>query len=301
MGVAADFMARERSAAAGRVYRDRRRDQNSLIPRPPATDPCRDAARRDGALSRGRVGCGVLAEGGHVSLSKKDAALAAQARNFAAVLAADPGVYATTAPVAAEVTVAVNAYVDSVAALVEARANGVRSEQMTAARNANRRAMLNVMRPIYGAVQASVAISDADKLALGVHVKATRRTREPVPSVAPLLSVTRVDGSVVSLRVRDPEQPDRKGRPPRTEGISIFTHVGAAPPDDPSAMRFEMNTGRVSVDVPFPASVPTGATVWFVASFFNSRKESGPTCTPVRATIGAGSTMPAQLPMLKAA
>jgi hypothetical protein len=122
-----------------------------------------------------------------------------------------------------------------------------------------------------------------------------------VPDFAPLLSVTRVDGSVVSLRVRDPRQPDRKGRPPATDGISIMSHAGEQPPGDLSAFTFVANTGRVSIDVTFPASVPTGATVWFVASFFNNRKESGPTCTPVRATIGAGSTMPIPMPMRKAA
>ncbi len=230
-----------------------------------------------------------------MSLSKKDAILAAQARNFSVVLADDPGAYGASAPTVAAVSAAVNAYVDSVNGLGEARTSGVRSEAMTAVRNATRLAMLNLLRPIYAAVQASTSISDADKIALGVHVKAKGRTREPVPAFAPLLSVMRVDGSVVSLRVRDPEQPDRKGRPPRTEGISLFTYVGAAPPDDASAFRFKANTGRVSIDVTFPASVPMGAAVWFVASFFNNRKESGPTCRPIRATIGAGSRMPMRL------
>ena len=230
-----------------------------------------------------------------MSLSKKDSILVPQARNFADVLSADPGAYNVGAPAAAEVVAAVEAYADAVATLIEARANGVRSEQMTANRTATRRAMRGLLRPIYVAVQASASISDADKIALGVHVVAKRRTREPVPDFAPLLSVTRVDGWVVSLRVGDPREPARKARPARTEGISLFTHVGDQPPADPSAFKFESNIGRTTTDVTFDASVPIGATVWFVARFFNSRKESGPTCMPVRATLGAGSILPMRL------
>jgi hypothetical protein len=143
--------------------------------------------------------------------------------------------------------------------------------------------------------KASAAISDAHKIALGVHVIAKRRTREPVPDFAPLLSVTRMDGSVMSLRISDPREPNRKARPARTEGISIFSYVGDQPPADPSAFKFEANIGRTTTDIAFDASVPIGATVWFVASFFNNRKESGPKCMPVRATLGAGSILPMRL------
>jgi hypothetical protein len=230
-----------------------------------------------------------------MSLSKKDSLLVAQARNFSAVLSADPGVYGASATTAAEVVAGVDAYTGAVGALVEARANGVRSEQMTADRSTTRRAMLNLLRPIYAAVQASTSISDADKIALGVHVIAKRRTREAVPAFAPLLSVTRVDGSVVSLRISDPREPNRKARPAHTEGISIFTFVGDQPPADRSAFVFEANTGRTSIDVAFDGSVPIGTTVWFVASFFNNRKESGPTCMPIRATLGAGAILPMRL------
>jgi hypothetical protein len=230
-----------------------------------------------------------------MSLSKKDSLLVPQARNFGAVLSADPGRYGASPSTAAEVVAAVDAYADAVAVMVEARANGVRSEQMTADRDATRRAMLNLLRPIYAAVQAATSIGDADKIALGVHVIAKRRTREAVPDVAPLLSVTRVDGSVVSLRIGDPREPNRKARPAHTEGISIFTHVGDQPPIDPSAFKFEANVGRTSIDVAFGTSAPIGTTVWFVASFFNNRKESGPTSMPVRATLGAGSIMPMRL------
>jgi hypothetical protein len=227
-----------------------------------------------------------------MSLSKKHAVLAAQAKNFSDVLSADPGAYGQSAPTAAAVSAAVSADVASVDAIGEARASGVRSEQMTVDRNLKRTAMLNLLRPIYTAVQASTTIGEQAKIALGVHVIPTRRGRAPVP-LAPLLSVHRVDGRIVTLRVSDPQLPTRKGRAPGTEGITIFKHVGERPPAVASQFEFVQHTGQVTIDVPFPASVPLGTTVWFVASSFNQRKESGPASAPVSARLGAGLSIPA--------
>lgn len=218
--------------------------------------------------------------------------LSAQAQNFSTVLAADPLIYNETVASAAAVTAAVDAYVDSLGILINARANGVRSQQMTAAKNSDRLAMLNLLRPIYASVQESVSISDEAKIALGVHVKDTQNTPQPVPDFSPYLSVVKVDGHTVTVRAANPNEPASKARPPFVSGIAFFSYVGAEAPTDPAEFRFEGNTGRIDVNVTLPASVPTGSTVWFTAFFFNNRKQSGPACMPVSATLGAGSIMP---------
>ncbi len=227
-----------------------------------------------------------------MGFSRNDSVLASQASNFSTVLTADPVVYNETPAAATAVATAVDAFVASLNILTEARANGVRSQQMTAAKDADRLAMLNLLRPIYSSVQDSVSISDEAKIALGVHVKDTTNTPQPVPDFAPLLSVTKVNGSVVSVRAANPNEPASRARPPFVSGIALFSYVGSEAPTDPSAFKFEGNTGRVDIDVVFSALVPTGATVWFTAFFFNNRKQSGPACTPVSATLGAGSVMP---------
>jgi hypothetical protein len=230
-----------------------------------------------------------------MGFSRKDSVLAAEASNFSTVLAASPAVYNETAASATAVTTAVTAFVDSLNTLTEARANGVRSGQMTAAKDADRLAMLSLLRPIYASVQDSVSISNEAKIALGVHVKDTHNTPQPVPDFAPLLSVTKVDGNVVTVRAANPNEPASKARPPFTAGIALFSYVGAEAPTDPAAFKFEGNTGRIDIAVTFPASVATGANVWFVAFFFNNRKQSGPACMPVGATLGSGSVMPPAL------
>ena len=227
-----------------------------------------------------------------MGFSRKDAVLAAEASNFSTVLAADPLVYNEVAATATAVTAAVEAFVNAFNDLTEARANGVRSQQMTASKNSTRLAMLNLIRPIYASVQESTTISDAAKIALGVHVKDTHNTPQPVPDFSPLLSVTKVDGNTVSVRAANPNEPNSKARPPFVSGIALFSYVGEEAPTNPAAFRFEGNTGRIDINVTFPASVPTGSTVWFVAFFFNNRKQSGPACMPVPATLGSGSMMP---------
>ena len=227
-----------------------------------------------------------------MGLSTKDAVLAAQAQNFSTVLAATPLVYGQTAPIATAVTAAVTAFVTSLNDLTEARANGVRSQQMTAAKDAARLAMLNLIRPIYTAVQAMATVSDEAKIALGVHVKDTHPSAQPIPDFAPLMSVVKVDGNTVTLRMANPSEPTSKRRPPFTAGMALFSYVGAVAPTDPAAFKFEGNTGKTEVSVTFPASVETGSTVYFTSFFFNNRKQSGPACSPISATLGAGSVMP---------
>ncbi|HTL29753.1 MAG TPA: hypothetical protein VL282_11045, partial [Tepidisphaeraceae bacterium] len=117
------------------------------------------------------------------------------------------------------------------------------------------------------------------------------RTPQPVPGFAPLLSVVKVSGHVVTVRMANPNEPSSKARPAFTSGMALFSYVGDETPTDPAAFKFETNTGRTEIDVTFPASVATGATVYFTAFFFNNRKQSGPACTPVSATLGAGSVM----------
>ena len=227
-----------------------------------------------------------------MGFSSKDSVLASQASNFSTVLAADPLVYNETAASATAVTTAVGAFVNSLTTLTEARANGVRSQQMTAAKDADRLAMLNLLRPIYSSVQDSVSISAEAKIALGVHVKDTQNNPQPIPDFAPVASVVRVDGNTVIARAKDPNEPTSNARPPFTAGITWCSYVGEEAPTDPGAFKFEGNTGRIETSITFPASVPTGSAVWLVCFFFNNRKQSGPACMPLRATLGAGSIMP---------
>jgi hypothetical protein len=72
-------------------------------------------------------------------------------------------------------------------------------------------------------------------------------------------------------------------------GAAVFSFVGATPPADLSAWKFEGNTGRTRIDVALPSGVANGATVWFIARWFNPRKQNGPVGDPVSANLPGGS------------
>ena len=55
-------------------------------------------------------------------------------------------------------------------------------------------------------------MSERFEIALGVHVKDTHSTPQPVPDFAPLLSVVKVDGNVVTVRAANPNEPASKAR-----------------------------------------------------------------------------------------
>src|SRR5687768_18419921 len=106
-----------------------------------------------------------------MGFSSKDSELASQASNFSTVLAASAATYNETAATPTAVTAAVDAFVNSLNILTEARANGVRSAQMTAQKNSDRQAMLHVLRPIYSSVQDPVSTPDTAHIPPAVHIK----------------------------------------------------------------------------------------------------------------------------------
>jgi len=232
-----------------------------------------------------------------MGFAKKDSVLKPQVQNFSTVLAASPSTYNQVAGTATAVTTAVDGYVDSLDALEAARANGVRSEQLTATKDQKRLEMLQLIRPLYAYIQDSLAISDTAKVAIGVLVKSLHPTPQPVPGFAPLMTVTATNGSIFTLRMADPNSPDSQKRPLYTAGISVFSFVGEEAPLSATDFKFEGNTGKTTIDVEVPATVPAGSTVWFTCFYFNNRKESGPAASPIAKTLGGGT----QMPMLKIA
>lgn len=235
-----------------------------------------------------------------MALSQKDSVLRGQVANFSEVLTAAPATYSQSAAVAVAVAALVDAFVQAFDALVLARANGVRSALMTATKNTTRLEMLKTLRPIYAYVQGSAAISDADKIALGVLVKKMHPTAQPAPDEAPDVDIVSVTGRTVKLRIHGAGS-TKRAKPAGCQAANIFSFVGEVPPADPGLWRFEGGTSKVIFDVTLPASVEAGSQVWFVACWLNSKSEAGPGCDAVGTTLAGGSTTAMRLSLAKAA
>src|SRR5439155_14001590 len=115
----------------------------------------------------------------------------------------------------------------------------------------------------------------------------------PAPASSPQIMIKSTIGNTIRIKLIDPANPTRRGKPPGVDGVSIFSFVGEEAPTDAAGWKFEGNTTRTTFDVTFPNTVAPGAKVWPTAFWFNPRALSGPACTPVGANIPGGSAMAA--------
>jgi hypothetical protein len=132
------------------------------------------------------------------------------------------------------------------------------------------------------------SVTDGQKLSLGLNVKASP-SPIPVPSSAPGLDVVSVSAWTVKIKLHDSTSSAKRGKPPGVSGAAVFSFVGATPPTDIAAWKFEGNTGRTNIDVAFANTLAPGALVWLTAFWFNGRKQSGPACAPVSTNLQGGS------------
>jgi broad specificity polyphosphatase/5'/3'-nucleotidase SurE len=143
-------------------------------------------------------------------------------QNFAARLSASPATWGQTESTASTVAAAVEAYATAYEAMAQARAEGTRSMAATAAKDATRRAALELVRPIYMGVQASYAISDESKILLGVKVPSRTRTAEPSPTTQVILTQVRLVNRTATFSLRDSGSESSRARPFGARGASVF-------------------------------------------------------------------------------
>lgn len=178
-------------------------------------------------------------------------------------------------------------YVTAYNTMMTAREAGERSESLTAITAAARLALLNVARPIYTQIQSDPAVSDSDKILLGVHVRLAP-SPVPPPATAPGVDVISVNVRTVSLRVHDSAIPARRGKPAGASAAYIYSFVGAEFPADPSAWNFEGATTTPRFDIVFPSTLAGGTQVWVCAAWVNRKQQSGPTSVPISTTLQGG-------------
>ena len=220
-----------------------------------------------------------------MAVPTKDSLLAVYAPNFSGIITASPTTYNVTTAQAAALATATDNFVDAYNA---ARAEGTRSKSLTATKTSMKIALLSLLRPLYGAIQASATVTNTQKVNLGITIRRTP-TPVPAPSTEPQVTVVSVTGRTVKLRLRDAANPHRVGRPVGVASATILSYVGATPPAGIGAWRFEGNVSKTLIDVVFPDTVAPGALVWFTVFWSNRKDEAGPACDPVSTYLQYGS------------
>jgi len=178
------------------------------------------------------------------------------------------------------------------AAYVLANADATRSPMNVELKNVAKTAMVKNARLLSGIIQNFPATTNAQRIDLGLSQRGTPKVPIPPPSMSPGITVTAVNGRIVSLRFSDPTDPTRRGKPPAVHSISVFSFVGDEAPIETRLFKFEGTVNTMETNVEFPATVAPGAKVWFTAFFANPRSESGLACAPISAYLQFGGDMP---------
>ncbi|MFT3787563.1 MAG: hypothetical protein QM770_15590 [Tepidisphaeraceae bacterium] len=212
-----------------------------------------------------------------------DAGLLTWANHFQGLIAAGPTSYALTTAQSTALTTACTAYQTALNACEKT----VRNEAAVITKNDARRDLKVLVRQLVGAINSSTTVTDAQKTTLGLTLRTTPMP-VPAPSLAPVVEVASVNAWTVNLRLRAAGSSTSRGKPAGVSGASVFSYVGATPPDEIADWKFEGNTGKSKFDVVFPTTNPGGTKVWLTAFWFNNRKQSGPACAPISTLLQGG-------------
>jgi hypothetical protein len=146
------------------------------------------------------------------------------------------------------------------------------------------------LRELARMIQAYPATTNEQRSLLGLTVPSVPQS-QPAPAFAPQLNILKVVGNVVSVDMRDSQNPARL-RPDFAKAVNIFSYVGTNPPTTAEGWFLQGGTTRSRVDVAFDASLPVGTTVYLSACFKNERDMAGPACQPVAVTLMGGGVLP---------
>jgi hypothetical protein len=187
--------------------------------------------------------------------------------NFSTVITAAPGTYFLTAGDAAAIAaqqVAWNtAYLASQGA--------TRGPATIAAKDAARTTALAIIRPYATAIANNPAISNDDKVAVGVTVRKTVPTPVPAPTTAPDILLDSANLGVLNLRYRDHSTPSQKSKPSGVTGMQLFANFGTVAATDPAQTQFQ----QVVTKTPFQLDT-TGQTGKVCTLFGRWMTRSGP-------------------------
>jgi hypothetical protein len=221
-------------------------------------------------------------------LPPKEADLLAWSLNFATRIAATPIVYAVSAAQAA----AYGTLHDTFAAALQAATEpGTRTKPSIQAKNDAKTALLdgpNGARSLARIIQAAPAVTNEQKALLGLTVRDSEPTPVPPPEFPPDIAILSVLNRTVKVRLRDIENPDRRGKPDGVKGATVFYSVGDDAPSDPAEWSFAFNTTRTVFDVDFPQTVAAGAKVWLTAFWYNTKAQSSPPASYVSTRFSDG-------------
>ena len=203
--------------------------------------------------------------------------------NFKTLIAANPTTYGL---VTADATAITTAYTNWHAAYLTAVNPTTRTTAAVQTKNEQKQTVLGVVRGYADTIRVNMAVSDALKVGLGLHVRDTAPTPIPPPSTFPLLTITEPMRGMQDLRASDSGTPDKKARPTGVAGMLLFRAVGTSAVTDPAQAASLAFATKTDFEATFdPAD--NGKTATYFARWTNGKGEVGPWSAPVSMPIAA--------------
>ena len=230
-------------------------------------------------------------------MPKKQYEAVAWSGNFAAMLANQPETYGLTTNQATAFA-AVNTTLQ--AAYLAATTPETKNIVTVANKDAALAAMKVVARNLVSIIQGTPSVTDGQKLALGLTVRAAPTTI-PAPTVSPLIKIRSVDARNVTVELL--QSASKRGKPAGVAAAMIFTHCGTSEPTTLADWQYALTATRTVVDLPFGPS-ETGDTAYVTAFWCNAKGQAGPAARPASVNLAAGNALPreaSEKPKLKIA
>lgn len=207
-------------------------------------------------------------------------------QNFADLATAAPATYALTAGQALDATNAANAYT---AALALALEPSTRTPVTVAAKDAAKATAYTVIRPLAMIVAGSGAVSNGNKVAIGVTVRQIDRPPIPAPTAFPLLGFRAATPLQTRLIYNSSDTPTSRAKAAKSTGMEVWTAVGTVAAVDPAACTLRF----VATKTPFVldhAPEQIGKVLTVFARFVNASGPGGvaavgPWSSPLVTTI----------------
>ncbi len=194
-------------------------------------------------------------------------------QNFRDLIVANPTTYGLVAGDATAIDTSISAFE---AAYALSTAPATRTPVTVQATIDARNASVQVVRGYGRLVLANAGVADADKLALGLHLRDPVNTKIPAPSTAPVVNVIGITPGVLTMTSRDSmAAPKVKAKPFGATQLLLYAQFGTVAPVTPAATPFRGAFTKTPFALDTSSGTP-GQTAYIYGRWQNQKGEVGP-------------------------
>jgi hypothetical protein len=143
------------------------------------------------------------------------------------------------------------------------------------------------LRMIAGIIQKNPAVTNEQRVDLGLPVYAERSPISAPPD-APVAEVAEMNGWTAKIKTRPAGSEGRSTFAAGAIQLAIYSYVGATPPGNVNAYKYEGVSSRAIFEVNFDPDLAVGTKVFVCCCWQTARGLTSPACTPIPLLIGGG-------------